>query len=71
VTSVKKEVFIDLLAPEYGLAGSKMPEKIEGLTFGPKLKDGRKTLLIASDNDFLIDQPTLIYVFAFKSTNTN
>ncbi|MDF1746526.1 MAG: esterase-like activity of phytase family protein [Gimesia sp.] len=71
VTPVKKEVFIDLLAPEYGLAGSKMPEKIEGLTFGPKLKDGRRTLLIASDNDFLIDQPTLIYVFAFKSTNTN
>ncbi len=66
VVPVKKEVFIDLLSPQFGLAGDKMPEKIEGLTFGPKLKDGRQTLLIASDNDFEINHPTLIYVFAFE-----
>lgn len=66
VSPVKKEVFIDLLAPEYGLAGSKMPEKIEGLALGPKLLDGSRSLLITSDNDFLTEQPTLIYVFSFE-----
>lgn len=29
------------------------PEKLEGLAFGPNLPDGRRTLLISIDNDFL------------------
>ncbi len=61
---VKKETFIDLLDPRFGLSGDAMPEKIEGLTFGPTLSDGRRTLLIASDNDFKSSQPTVIYCFA-------
>ena len=64
VTPVTKQVFIDLLDPRYALSGKSMPEKIEGITFGPDLDDGRKTLFIASDNDFKTDQPTLIYCFA-------
>ena len=43
-----------------------MPEKIEGFAFGPKLSDGRKTLLVASYNNFIVEQPKLIYCFANK-----
>ena len=42
-----------------------MPEKIEGLSHGPRLADGRQTLVVASDNDFQADVPTLIWVFAY------
>lgn len=65
VQPVKKETFIDLLDPKFGLTGAGMPEKIESLTFGPDLADGRKTLLVVSDNDFVKENPTMIYVFAF------
>lgn len=61
---VKKEVFIDLLDPKWNLAGEKMPEKIESLTFGPDLPDGRRMLIVTSDNDFEAQNPTLVYVFA-------
>lgn len=68
VTPVDKRVFIDLLDPSFGLAGAKMPEKIESLCFGPSLDDGRRTLVVVSDNDFLPDQPTRIWVFAFRDS---
>lgn len=64
IQPVAKRTLIDLLDPRFGLAGKNMPEKIEGLTFGPKLSDGRRTLLVASDNDFIVEQPTVIYCFA-------
>jgi hypothetical protein len=64
VRPVKKSLFLDLLDPRFGLAGPSIPSKVEGLTFGPDLPDGRRTLLVATDNDFLADQPSLIYVFA-------
>jgi hypothetical protein len=61
---VSKRVFLDLLDPTWGLAAESMPEKIEGLTFGPKLADGRQTLLVGSDNDFESANPSVIWVFA-------
>jgi hypothetical protein len=64
VIPVAKRVFLDLLDPQWGLAGDSMPEKIEGLTFGPKLADGRQTLILGSDNDFESANPSLIWVFA-------
>lgn len=64
VRPVKKSLFLDLLDPRFGLAGPSIPSKVEGLTFGPDLPDGRRTLLVATDNDFLADQPSRIYVFA-------
>ncbi|MFT7630876.1 MAG: hypothetical protein ACI87E_001885 [Mariniblastus sp.] len=64
VTPISKHVLIDLLDPRWKLAGAKMPEKIEGLAFGPLLADGRKTLWVMSDNDFEAGNPSLIYVFA-------
>ena len=64
VQAVQKQEFLDFLNPAYGLAGEKMPEKIEGLTFGPTLPDGRKTLVLAIDNDFEADKPSFFWVFA-------
>ena len=64
VTPVKKELCINLLDPKFGLAGPDLPEKIEGLAFGPDLPDGRHLLLVTSDNDFIATQPTYIYAFA-------
>ncbi len=64
VQPVKKQPFIDLLQRRFGLAGAEMPEKIEGLSAGPVLDDGRQTLLVATDNDFKLNQPTMFYCFA-------
>jgi len=63
VRAVKKSVFIDLLDPQYKLVGKAMPEKLEGLTFGQRLPDGRRTLFVASDNDFEAAQTTKVYLF--------
>jgi hypothetical protein len=53
-----------MLDPRFGIAGSTFPEKIEGLALGPVLKDGRVTLLVANDNDFRDDVPTMVWCFA-------
>lgn len=64
VVPVHKEVLIDLLDARWKLAGAQMPEKIEGLTFGPDLDADHRLLLIASDNDFVPEQKTVVYAFA-------
>lgn len=64
VKPVAKRVFIDLLDPTYGLAGENLPEKIEGLAFGPNLKDGRRLLVVCSDNDFVETNASQFYLFA-------
>ena len=61
-----KSLFIDLLSPSFGLSGASFPEKIEGLAFGPQLPDGRLTLVVTNDNDFLPAIPNNFYVFAFN-----
>jgi len=63
VTPVTKAAFLDLLDASFGLKGSAFPEKIEGLAFGPDLADGRHTLIVTNDNDFL-GTPNNFYVFA-------
>ena len=63
VVPVRKRVLIDLLDDRWGLAGAAMPEKIEGLAFGPNLDAESRLLLVASDNDFVPEQETLIYAF--------
>jgi hypothetical protein len=60
----RKSLFLDLLAPRFGLAGESFPEKIEGLAFGPTLPDGRRLLIVAIDNDFQADKPILLHAFA-------
>jgi hypothetical protein len=64
VVPVSKTLFIDLLDPAWGLKGPTFPEKIEGLAFGPRLADGRATLLVTSDNDFSATAPSRVFAFA-------
>jgi hypothetical protein len=64
VTPVAKRLYLDLLDPKFGLASDDFPAKIEGLTWGPDLPDGRRLLLIISDNDLMTKSPTWIYAFA-------
>ena len=65
IRSGKKETLIDLLAPQYGWVGEKIPVKIESLAFGSDLADSRRSLWIVSDNDFVKEKLTLTTVFAF------
>jgi hypothetical protein len=69
VTAVSKSLFIDLLSPSYGLAGSSFPEKIEGLAFGPNLADGHLQLIVSSDNDFVQANPTKFFVFGIDAAD--
>ncbi len=66
VRPVAKRLFLDLLDPRWGLSGESFPAKIEGIAFGPRLKDGSRLLLITSDNDFKPDEPTSIYAFSVR-----
>lgn len=68
VKVMEKRLLLDLMDPAWadrlttGVRG--MPEKIEGLTFGPDLPDGRRTLILATDNDMRADEPTWFWAFA-------
>lgn len=64
ITPVSKSPFLDLLDPRFGLAGASFPEKIEGLTFGPDLDDGRHLFIVTNDNDFMQAQPSRFLAFA-------
>ncbi|MBS0262218.1 MAG: esterase-like activity of phytase family protein [Planctomycetes bacterium] len=64
IVPVRKELFLDLLDPRFGLVGESFPEKVEGLCFGPDLPDGRRLLLVAIDNDFIAAKPIIIHAFA-------
>lgn len=61
VTPAVKDAFIDLLDPRFGVAAG---AKVEGMAFGPDLPDGRKLLLVTTDNDFDAKVPTRLYAFA-------
>lgn len=65
VVPARKQLFLDLCDPAYGLAGAAMPEKIEGLCHGPGLPDGTPTLLVATDNDLRPGEPTRLWLFAY------
>ena len=67
IIPVRKRLLMDFMNPKFDLAGSGgegMPEKIEGMTFGPSLADGRRLLIVTSDNDFSAKNPTWIWAFA-------
>lgn len=38
----------------------------EGMTFGPRLPDGRRSLILVADNDFRDERPTIIVALAFR-----
>jgi len=68
VVPLKKSLLLDFLDPRFALAGEKMPEKIEGLAFGPKLPDGRQLLIVSIDNDFRPDVPNTFWAFGIDPT---
>ena len=67
VTPVSKQLFINLLDPDLNLAAT-IPEKIEGLAWGPDLPDGRHLLYVISDNDLNPGLATQIYAFAIDAS---
>jgi 3-phytase len=40
-------------------------DNVEGMTFGPRLRDGRQSLVMVSDNNFAANQFTQFLLFAF------
>lgn len=48
--------FIDLAADTLAALGNRPPEKLEGLTIGPRLDDGQFLILAGTDNDFSVTQ---------------
>jgi hypothetical protein len=55
VTPVSKTAFLDIRA-KLVAAGIAIPEKIEGLAFGPRLKGGGVSLILITDNDYSVTQ---------------
>lgn len=55
VNPVSKTAFLDIRAKLLG-AGIVIPEKIEGLAFGPRLANGGLTLILITDNDYSVTQ---------------
>ncbi len=52
VTSMTKTLFIDFLDPRFEIPHENIKEKAEGMCWGPRLADGRRTLWVCYDNDF-------------------
>ncbi len=67
---VSKTLFINLLDADLNLAAT-IPEKIEGLAWGPDLADGRHVLYVISDNDLNSNLATQIYAFAIDPSLLN
>ena len=69
IVPVTKTLFIDLLDPTYKVNATQtikdvIAEKMEGLAWGPDLRDGRHVLYVVSDNDLFPGRPTQLYAFA-------
>ncbi|ARV63070.1 PEP-CTERM sorting domain-containing protein [Nostocales cyanobacterium HT-58-2] len=59
VNPVSKSLFLDIaaaLSPDNPGDWTKIAEKMEGLTIGPRLNDGSYALLIGTDSDFSVTQ---------------
>ena len=82
--AVAKTLFLDIVQSlvAAGIPAGEIPAKIEGVAFGPDVKDGSTsyhTLWIANDNDFLetvpdangnmIPNPNQFFVFGFTDAN--
>jgi len=64
IRSVEKRLFFDMIGPGSGIEPASIGKKQECLTFGPTLADGRRILIIGTDNDFMEDVPSVFYVYA-------
>ena len=63
-----KTMAIDLLDNRLGWNGDAAPEKPEGLAWGERLPDGRKSLWVCFDNDFESDVDSLFFLFAIPDS---
>ena len=52
------------LIADFATFGAHLVDNIEGLSWGPMLPDGRRTLIAVSDDNFNPEQMTLIYLLA-------
>lgn len=64
--SAVETLVIDMVDPQFGLAGDTMPEKPEGMCWGVPLPDGRRTLWVCCDNDFDPAVDSEIFCFAIS-----
>ena len=69
VKAVSKKLLVDLLDPRFGFHGVRAPEKPEGISWGPRLSDGRRSLYVCFDNDFEEARESLLLVFALERTD--
>ena len=56
VLPVSKVEEVDVLAQLRAAGATDIPEKLEGLAIGPHLADGRRLVLVGSDNDYSVTQ---------------
>jgi hypothetical protein len=69
INAVSKKLVIDLMDARFGLDGERTPDKPEGISWGPRLSDGRRTLYVCFDNDFEEARESLFLVFALDRPN--
>lgn len=68
IVPAEVSTLIDLLDPAFGLntPSAPMPAKVEGLAWGPTLPDGRRVLIVTTDNDFKHEEPSYLWIFAVR-----
>jgi hypothetical protein len=63
VRSLKKELILDLDDIKYELSpGFRKVDNIEGMSFGPKLPNGKDSIVLVSDNNFRTSQRSMIII---------
>lgn len=62
----QKTLVCDLLDARWGPDFAALPDKIEALCFGPDLADGRRLLLVVSDNDLAANEASVVWAFAIE-----
>jgi hypothetical protein len=73
IVPLTKRLFVDLLDPSYNVDATHtikdvIAEKVEALSWGPNLPDGRHVLYVLTDNDLFPGLPTQIYAFAIDGS---
>ncbi|TWU46353.1 hypothetical protein Poly51_57490 [Rubripirellula tenax] len=68
IRAVEKHLLVDLLDERFGIRGESAPEKPEGMCWGKPLPDGRRTLWVCCDNDFVASNSSWIYAFGIDSS---
>jgi hypothetical protein len=62
VRAMTKSLLVDLA----DVPGLDPLDNVEGITLGPKLSDGRQSVVMVTDDNFSGAQTTQVYVFALS-----